>query len=195
MWRKKGALEKKGKEKGGNDLNAALVNAAYKGDASTLRRLVSKGANVNSREKRTPMNYTALMIAARLGHNAAVRALVDMHARLYERNKPGHSALTLAVAKGHVDVIKTLLHAGACLGEKNKDRDTVLLWAARCGQPDLVRTLIAAGASLEKRDNNGKTALQLAIQLGRKKTAEILALATATERSGRKCTSVRPSWR
>jgi ankyrin repeat protein len=84
--------------------------AAERGDASTLTRLLDLGENVNSLDR---FGQTALMLASRNGHTEAVRVLLESGADLDCTAKYHLSALMLAVINDHFSIVWHLVQAGA----------------------------------------------------------------------------------
>lgn len=84
--------------------------AARKGDVGTLERLFGAGADINARDAH---GQTALMLAARIGHHAAVTFLVERGADLNHTTKFHLSALMLAVLNNHSKIVETIVRAGA----------------------------------------------------------------------------------
>jgi ankyrin repeat protein len=84
--------------------------AARAGSVEILRELLSKGTDVNGRNRH---GQTAVMLAAAEGHAAAVRLLAEHGADLNHTAKYGLSALMLAVVRSHVEVVRALSAAGA----------------------------------------------------------------------------------
>lgn len=105
------------------DGSSALHKAAGSGHVGVCRVLVSAGASVGLRYG----GVTALMLAARQGHEECVDCLVDGGAAL-DQQEPlnGWSALHLAAAHGHRGVCRVLVAAGACVGLRNKNGKTAL---------------------------------------------------------------------
>ena len=56
--------------------------------------------------------WTALMVAARAGHVATVKALLKSNARVGLSDKSGNTALALAEAEGHSNVARVLRGQG-----------------------------------------------------------------------------------
>jgi ankyrin repeat protein len=56
---------------------------------------------------------TALILAARFGHNEVVRALLLAKADVRVKNKEGKTALMLAAEGGHDQTVAALTQAGA----------------------------------------------------------------------------------
>ena len=89
----------------------ALVRAAREGNADTVKVLLTApGSDVNATDER---GSTALIEAARYGHNDVVRALLATDANIKARDREGKTALMLAIAGGHDEVVKELKQAGA----------------------------------------------------------------------------------
>jgi len=84
--------------------------AVAEGQAATVKVLLSGGAAVNVKSKRSegcPMeNLTPLMVAAGEGHPGIVQALLARGAEVNVRTTDGRTALMFAAAKGHLGVVK-----------------------------------------------------------------------------------------
>lgn len=94
-----------------NPQTDALLRAAREGNADTVKALLSSpGADVNATDER---GSTALLEAARYGHDDVARALIAAGANIKARDHEGKTALMLAVAGGHDDVVRVLKQAGA----------------------------------------------------------------------------------
>lgn len=87
--------------------------AAGRGDAASLSRLLAEGADVDALDR---YGQSALMLAATRGHLEAVRVLIRAGAGLDRTAKFGLSALMLAVINHHESVARELAAAGADLG-------------------------------------------------------------------------------
>ena len=118
-------------------------NAVERGDAAALGALLERGDDVDSRDR---YGQTALMLAARSGHDEVVEVLVAHGADLDHCAKCGLTALMLATINDRAGVVRLLLMAGA---------DTHLEGS---GAPGFA----------------GKTALDLAKDLGREEIADLL---------------------
>lgn len=93
-------------------MNDAWEQAAARGDASSLSAQLSRGADVDARDR---FGQTSLMLAARRGHLDGVRVLVEAGADLDVTAKFGLSATMLAVVNHHASVATLLAEAGANL--------------------------------------------------------------------------------
>lgn len=89
----------------------ALLRAARDGKVDTVKELLTTpGIDVNATDER---GDTALIEAARFGHDHVARALLAAGANLKARDKEGKTPLMLAMAGGHDEVVAALKQAGA----------------------------------------------------------------------------------
>ena len=103
---------------------AELAQAAGRGDATTLKR----------------------MLTGQMYHPAGE---ADINARLYEWEA---TALQLAAVGGAAECVTMLLEAGADVSLADKHGCTALHYAAQCGQTACVRLLLEAGAPTDVRE-------------------------------------------
>ena len=89
----------------------ALLVAARTGNADTVRSLLtSRNVDVNGVDAD---GNTALIEAARFGHDDVVAALLIAKADVNVKNRDGKSALMLAAEGGHDEVVRLLTQANA----------------------------------------------------------------------------------
>jgi ankyrin repeat protein len=89
----------------------ALLRAAREGHADAVEELLkTPGIEVNARDE---SGNTALLEAARFGHDHVARVLLAAGADVKMRDKDGKTPLMLAVAGGHDEVVRVLRQAGA----------------------------------------------------------------------------------
>jgi ankyrin repeat protein len=130
-----------------SDKADALSDAARKGDAAAVKKLLDEGVDVNSKFR---YNRTALSFAADRGHADVVTVLLDRGADVTLKDTfYGASALTWAVSPSmdrtpkHTDVVRLLLKHGGFPADALSD---ALQAAISAKLPDVVAMLEEAGA-------------------------------------------------
>lgn len=89
----------------------ALLRAASAGNADTVRTLLaSPNVDINGIDDH---GNTALIQAARFGHDEVVTALLIAKADVKIKNDEGKTALMLASEGGHDETVRVLTQAGA----------------------------------------------------------------------------------
>jgi len=116
-----------------------------------------------------------LLDAARLGHEAVVKLLLEKGAKIETKSKYGLTPLSWAAESGHELVVKLLLDKGAELETKDKYGLTPLLWAARKGYEVIVKLLLEAGnVDMDSKDSYGQTPLSWAAESGHEAVVKLL---------------------
>ncbi len=143
---------------------APLHEAAWRGDAAAIGRLLAAGAAVDARDGygRTPLHVATY---ARRGD--AIRRLAAAGADLGALEHDRYDAVTIASVADDEPTLALLLELGASAKLVTSRYDgTALIAAAHLGHDGVVRRLIAAGAPLDHVNNLHWTALIEAIVLG-----------------------------
>jgi ankyrin repeat protein len=91
-------------------MNKEWLQATSEGNVGKIRALLAGGQNVDARDEH---GQTALMNAARLGHEQVIQVLVDSGADLNATAKYNLTALMLAIINGHTQIAELLVKAGA----------------------------------------------------------------------------------
>jgi hypothetical protein len=105
-------------------MKTPLTTAAYDGPIERVRELLAQGKDANGDDEPKYTDeaegcltgepyYTPLGEAARAGHAAIVRLLLDAGAKVDRRNYRNETAFVLAAQRGQVEVMKALALAGA----------------------------------------------------------------------------------
>jgi ankyrin repeat protein len=146
-----------------------FFGAIERNDASTIRGLVQRGFDANSRD---PKGQTGLFLALRAGAFSVAEALMkeptlDVNAL----NEAGESALMIAALKGQADWSARLVERGA---QVNKSGWSPLHYAATGPEPAVVKLLLDRGAAVNAESPNRSTPLMMAAQYGSEANVEVL---------------------
>ncbi len=143
---------------------AGLHEAAAKGDAAEIERLIAAGEKPNIQDSRS---RTPLHVAVFFKKYDAVRALLKAGANPNALEYQRYDPLTIAAVANDVEMVKILLAGGASARNVTSRYDgTALIAAAHLGHVEVVKLLIAAKAPLNHVNNLGWTALMESIVLG-----------------------------
>ncbi|MCK6484499.1 MAG: ankyrin repeat domain-containing protein [Phycisphaerae bacterium] len=155
-----------------DSMKKAVSNAAEKGNASELQRLITDGADINHRSGMT--GATALHDAAALNKPGMAHLLLTHGADIAAADDRGKTALHDASWYDHTDVAKMLLDKGADVDAVDRNGRTALHDAAEAGSEEAIQLLLNRGANVHAIDDYGRTAEQLARLRGNLEMAEIL---------------------
>jgi ankyrin repeat protein len=137
-----------------------LHEPAAAGDVATLKRVLGKGAAVDSPDEQ---GSTALLVAVTHDRLAAARQLIARGANVDAANRYRVTPLYVAALHGNADMIAVLLAAGADPNGASPSGETVLMTSARTGIVKAMQLLIDAGARVDAREPHfNQTALMLA---------------------------------
>jgi ankyrin repeat protein len=88
----------------------SLLDAAARGDATRVRKLLASGANPSEVDD---LGRTALIVATIRGRYSAVKVITTLSVDLNHRDGQGRSALMWAAARGQRKILRLLLGRGA----------------------------------------------------------------------------------
>jgi ankyrin repeat protein len=91
-------------------MNKEWLQATSEGNVDNIRALLAGGQNVDARDEH---GQTALMNAARVGHEQVIQVFVGASADLNATAKYNLTALMLAIINGHTQIAEFLVKAGA----------------------------------------------------------------------------------
>jgi len=188
----------------GNQLQDRLFDAIKWGDTNRVKKLVSEGADVNTRDSEglTPLYWacaagreqvaqflpaqgsdvngralfgtTPLMAASGRGHTDIVRLLLQKGADLNAKNDNGRSALFTAAVRGQREVVELLLEKGADPHISTGRGGTPLMGASNYGRAGTVRLLLDRGVDVNAKTDDGMTALMIASYRNRERVVKLL---------------------
>ena len=142
----------------------AIVEAAKRGDATLVERLLDKGAAVEAEGR---CGGTPLWWAAVNGHEAVVKLLLDKGAAVDSEGGLDGTPLWGAAASGHEAVVKLLLDKGAAVDSEG-GLDAAPLWGA------VVKLLLDKGAAVDSKVKHGRTPLWMAAASGHEAVVRLL---------------------
>jgi len=139
-----------------------LIEAARRGDAAEVARLIATGAPVGTRDS---ANRTALHSATEGNHISAALALIAAGADVNASDGASidHTPYLMAGARGQIEILRAMLEHGADLGSTNGYGGTALIPACERGHVETVRALIEAGVDVDHVNRLGWTALLEAV--------------------------------
>lgn len=158
--------------------DSAMYEAIKEGNVEEARRLINRGANVNSTHG--PLNNSLLMFAIEAGSFQLAMDLCPLIRDVNHRNAQGQTALMLAAGQDFTDLIRLLIVQGASLDEQDDGGRTALALAVLEGHQETVELLLGFGADPNVMDGNSATVLMLASSIGDVECIRLLVGAGAT---------------
>lgn len=148
----------------GQSVNETKLHAAAANDdMAGIRDILSKGINIDAKDK---SGRTALLVATQGNKVNAAKALIEAGANVNAKDNINDSPYLYAGARGHLEILRMTLSHGADLRSTNRYGGTALIPASERGHVETVRTLLQAGVDVNHVNNLGWTALLEAILLG-----------------------------
>ncbi|KDQ17158.1 hypothetical protein BOTBODRAFT_598930 [Botryobasidium botryosum FD-172 SS1] len=144
--------------------NVLLHRAAWLGCPTAVITLLKAGANPNSSGKQNfrPLHFAAELMSHQDGE-IAISALINMGAKLDERNESGYTPLIVAASNGSPAAVRLLLNKGADPSIRGADGYGPLHYAfALMGRPEshgIIAALVGRGADVNAVGNDGMTPL------------------------------------
>lgn len=180
-----------------------FFTAVKKDDAATVKSLLQRGFDANSRDPNgqhalylalqepslkvvsTLLDWDKTKVESRNAADesplmlASLKGILPVVAKLVEKgadvNKPGWAPLHYAATRGHLDVMTLLLENHAYIDAASPNGSTPLMMAALYGSPSAVKLLLEAGADPTLKNTQGLTAIDFANRDNRKDASEIIA--------------------
>jgi ankyrin repeat protein len=153
------------------DLNRALLDAAYDGSAKEVNELLQKGADINTKNEFGSTPFKLAVVGDNVNVVELFLKLGQDPNRESDKAIPDVTPLMSAAANGNIKLLKLLLKHGANPDYPTSGKHTALMSAI--GHTDIFEILIKHGANIHARDNYGRTVLIWAALHG---TEEVVTL-------------------
>jgi len=121
----------------------SIHQAAVDGDIDQVKLLISKGADVNSRNR---MSWTPLHTAIQNRRQAVVELLIAKGADVNAKDNSGRTPLLVAVNTGQKDAVGLLITKVADVNAMGSRGDNALSLAKKRGDTEIVELLLKHGA-------------------------------------------------
>jgi len=148
---------------GSRDDDARLVEAAARGDLDSVKQLLGRGVDVDSRDAQGRTAVTAAVYADDL---EMVQTLIEAGADVDIQDDMRTSAFLATGETGNVEILRAVLRADPDLTRTNRFGGTALIPAAERGHVEVVRELVRTAIDLDHINDLGWTALLEAVILG-----------------------------
>ncbi|KAJ5536372.1 hypothetical protein N7513_009558 [Penicillium frequentans] len=154
-----------------NRVNNSLLDAAGFGDATAVRLLLDKGADVNAQGG----GYGNALQAASVGdHEEMVQLLLEKGVDVNEQGGGYGNALQAASLGGHEEVVQLLLEKGADINAHGGEYSSALQAASVRGHEEVVHLLLEKGADVNAQGGLYGNALQAALLGNQEKVLQML---------------------
>ncbi len=144
--------------------NTPLMLSAKYGYFDILKDVVSKGGEINERNKN---GQNALHFALENGHLEIAKYLIDRGIELSRKDNFGKTPLHICAEKGFNLIALALVKKGADVNAENKIDRTPLHIASELGYLNIVKMLLIKGSKINAEDDFDNTPLHLASKSGK----------------------------
>ena len=143
----------------GDEGRTAINQAAFKGHALTVKRLLSYGAKIDIPDDfdQMPLDNTV-----RQGHIAVAQQLVAAGGNAHRFDRDGQGLLHKAVQSQSQEMFDYILTLGVPLNKQDKDGNTAMHIAATTGRKEMIAALVKAGANPDLKDANSQSPIDIA---------------------------------
>jgi len=126
-----------------SQMSSSLHQAVVDGDLDLVKSLISKGADVNLRNR---MSWTPLHTAIRNRQKAIVEWLIDKGADVNAKDGRGQTPLHFAIDTSQKDVVERLIEKGADVNAMSGRAENALSLAKKKGNTEITDLLVKHGA-------------------------------------------------
>ena len=178
--------------KDGDDLATPVIIAARDGKLDFVKVLLGYERNIEARgtikiDEEIIDGCTALWAAARNGHLAVVRLLIEQNAEVDARTSTNSTPLRAAAFDGHLDIVRCLVENGADVNARNVFRSIPLMAACYNGHIDVATYFVENGADINLENHIGETSLHIVARKGHVEVVGKLLALGAEQKQNHKC--------
>ncbi len=145
--------------------------AALHGKKKMFEFLISKGADINSRNK---IGQMPLHAAARVTDIDMVSLLLKHGADINAQDDNGSTPLREVARKGDLNIVRLLIENGAYINLANNGGQTPIFFSVGYRHKDITKLLLESGARIDIRNIIGETVIDVAEKEGYKEIERIL---------------------
>ena len=131
--------------------NDQFLQAATDGNVSTMKELLERGVDIQTRGLRDLRHTTALHLASRNGKQTAVQFLLSQRADVHAKDMHGETPLLHGAISRNKQIVQLLLEHGADIESKNTNGNTALIYTASNGYQDMVQLLLEHCLNIESK--------------------------------------------
>ena len=132
-------------------MTSALLTSVKLNDIDGVRDALMMNSN-----KDTLLCSKAMILAAQLGFDKVVKALLEAEAALETRSSRGDTALHWAAQKSNLELVTILIEKGADINAAGDLGNRPIHLAVSCGSVEIVDFLLQRGAIVDVRNDFGK---------------------------------------
>jgi ankyrin repeat protein len=143
-----------------------ICRACAAGELDRVKQLIEK-EHISPDFTQPNSNFTLLMFAAREGHIAVVRYLLDAGATIDTGGlKAAGTAMMQSVENRKADIVKVLLDHGAKVSARDPAQNTAMFYAASNNDTEMLDLLLSHKADVNVHNMNSHTPLHSAAREG-----------------------------
>jgi len=149
----------------------ALNLAVNRGHLDIVKRLISAGAKLNSRDAD---DFSPLETSIDNGHIDIVKELIKAGADINATDNNGYTPLFLAIERNDLNILKELINAGANVNISSKKGWTPLMYACNKENIEYAKLLLENGANPDILNGNKESLLLLNANKGNTDMSKLL---------------------
>lgn len=155
-----------------------LSTVVSQDDEEEVENLISKGANVNGKEKQHE-NITPLFLAVENGNLEITAMLLNFGADAGALDDNGNTPLMRIDDDATPELVRLLIKHGAKVNSTDKKGNTALILASGSATAEVLQVLLDHNADMDAQNSDGQTALMNAVGSDNLESVRVLILSGA----------------